>query len=210
VDTLTAIGTLILAAATVVLAYFTYWTGKQAVKIAAEDRKRDDDRRADDRARDDRLRREQLDEINRREEAERREREDRDARRVTVIEEGVNQVNRSGPNRRIIVSCPNISPIKQVRGAAVGIRPDGGFNITEFGGHAPPDVDAERTRYRFLIDIPDGPREVAYPIMRWVDGRGNLYYQFRQHTMRFSQSTDFGDAASTIDKWIRTGATPNS
>ncbi len=113
-DTLTAIGTLILALTMVVLAYFTYWRGKQAVKIAGEDRERDD-------------------------------REDRDARQVIVIEEGVNQINRTGPNRRIILSSPNISPVKQVQGAIVNIRPGGGLNITPFGGHAPPTVDTERT-----------------------------------------------------------------
>jgi hypothetical protein len=106
VDTLTAIGTLILALTMVVLAYFTYWRGKQAVKIAGEDRERDD-------------------------------REDRDARQVIAIEEGVNQINRTGPNRRIILSSPNISPVKQVQGAIVNIRPGGGLNITPFGGHAP-------------------------------------------------------------------------
>jgi hypothetical protein len=210
VDTLTAIGTLILALATVVLAYFTYWTGKQAVRIAGEDRKRDDARRADDRERDDRLRREQLDELERREKIDRRDREDRDARQVTVIEEGINQANRTGPNRRIILSSPNISPVKQVQGAIVTIRPDGGLNITPFGGHAPPTVDTERTYYQFHVDVQETSGQGAYPVMRWVDWHGNLYYQFRHYSMRFPPNTDFGEAATVIYGWIRTGAAPVS
>jgi hypothetical protein len=207
-DTMTAIGTLILALATVVLAYFTYWTGKQAVKIAGEDRTRDDARRADDRERDDRLRREQLDELERREKIERRDREDRDARQVTVIEEGINQVNRNGPNRRITLSSPNISPIKQVQGAIVNIRPDGGLNITPFGGHTPPTVDTERTYYQFHVDVQDTSGQGAYPIMRWVDWHGNFYYQLRHYTMRFPPSTNFEEAAPVIYEWIRAGAGP--
>jgi hypothetical protein len=31
------------------------------------------------------------------------------------------------------------SPVKQVQGAVVNIRPDGGLNITPFGGHTPPE-----------------------------------------------------------------------
>jgi hypothetical protein len=210
VDTLTAIGTLILALATVVLAYFTYWIGKQAVKIASEDRTRDDKRRAEDRKRDDRLRREQLDELELREKIERREREDRDARQIIVIEEGINQINRTGPNRRIILSSPNISPVKQVQGAVVNIRPDGGLTIAPFGGHTAPTVDTERTYYQFLVDVQDTSGQGAYPITRWVDWHGNLYYQLRHYTMGFPQSTDFGEAASAIDAWIRTGAGPVS
>lgn len=53
-----SVGTLVLAAATVALAWVTVTTGKA-------DRRHDDAKRAEDRARDDRLRQEQLDQLER-------------------------------------------------------------------------------------------------------------------------------------------------
>jgi hypothetical protein len=86
-------------------------------------------------------------------------------------------------------------------------RANGGLGIIPFG-HAGDDpyIDAERIYYPFWAYFPD-PRQAfqAAPIMRFVDWHGNLYYQYRHYTKRFSQSTDFGEAAQVIDEWIRTG-----
>jgi len=45
--------------------------------------------------------------------------------------------------------------------------------------------------------------------MRFVDWHGNLYYQYRHYTQRFSQNTDWHEAAQAIDQWIRTGPKPD-
>ena len=44
--------------------------------------------------------------------------------------------------------------------------------------------------------------------LRFVDWRENLYYQYRHYTQRFSQNTDFTQAAQKIDEWIKTGPSP--
>jgi hypothetical protein len=45
--------------------------------------------------------------------------------------------------------------------------------------------------------------------MRFVDWHGNLYYQYKRYTQRFSQNTNFGQAAQKIDEWNRTGPKPD-
>jgi len=37
----------------------------------------------------------------------------------------------------------------------------------------------------------------------------HLYYQFRHHTKRFPQNTDWIKAATDIDQWLRTGPNPD-
>jgi len=194
----TAIGTGALAVGTFVLAWV-------ASKTAKADRRHDDAKRAEDRARDDRLRQEQLDQLERREQAERTAREDYEARQVlVVVEEKEHPGLGHDFNRRVTLSTPHAYPIKQVDGR-LAHNANGNLGILSFG-HAGDDpyIDAERIYYSFWAYFPDQAFQAA-PIMRFVDWHGNLYYQYRHYTKRFSQNTDFNQAAQVIDEWIRTG-----
>ena len=198
----TAIGTLALAAGTVGLAWVTVQTGKA-------DRRHDDDKRAEDRARDDRLRKEQLDQLEQREQAERTAREDYEARQVLVaVEEKEHPGQGHDFNCRITLSTPHAYPIKWVDGSLV-LQTNSGLGITSFG-HAGDDpyIDENRIYYPFWAAVPQTAFKAA-PIMRFVDWHGNLYYQYRHYTKRFSQNTDWGKAAQVIDEWIRTGPKPD-
>lgn len=198
----TAIGTGGLAAATVALAWVT-------VRTSAADRRHDDAKRAEDRARDDRLRQEQLDQLERREQAERTVKENYEARQVLVtVEEKEHPGHGHDFNRRVTLSTPHAYPVKWVEGRLVN-QTNSGLGILPFG-HAGDDpyVDAERIYYPFWTAIPaQAPK--AKPIMRFVDWRGNLYYQYRHYTKRFSQNTDWSKVAQAIDEWIRTGPKPD-
>jgi hypothetical protein len=72
------------------------------------------------------------------------------------------------------------------------------FNI----GHSEPELDQIFTYFKFHVKF-NPVSGSAEPIMRWTDRHGNLYYQLRQHTMRFSQGTDFGAAYETIASLLR-------
>lgn len=198
----TAIGTLGLAAATVALGVITSTTAKA-------DRRHDDTKRAEDRARDDRLRREQLDQVERREQAERTAREDYEARQVLVqVEEKEHPGRGHDFNRRISLSTPYAYPIKWVDGRIVH-QTNGGLGILPFGHSGDdPYIDGERIYYPFWAEVSDSLFN-PHPIMKFVDWHGNLYYQYRHYTERFSHNTDFGEAAQAIDLWIRTGPKPD-
>jgi hypothetical protein len=194
----TAIGTGALALGTVALAWVT-------VRTSGADRRHDDAKRAEDRARDDRLRREQVDQLERREQAERIAREDYEARQVLVtVEEKEHPGHGHDFNRRVTLSTPHAYPVKWVEGSLVN-QTNSGLGILPFGHSGDePYVDAERIYYPFWAAIPVmAPR--ATPIMRFVDWHGNLYYQYRHYTKRFSQNTRWEQAAQAIDEWIRTG-----
>jgi hypothetical protein len=193
----TAIGTLALAAATVVLARVT-------VKTSTADREHDDAKRAEDRKRDDDLRQQQLDQLESRERAERASREDYEARQVLVtVEEKANPVLGHNYNRRVTLSTPHSYPIKYVAGSVV-VQANNATSITGFGHSGDePYIDEQRIYYSFWAEFPTGG--IVYPIMKFVDWHGNLYYQYRHYTQRFSQNTDFNQAWQAIDMWIRTG-----
>ena len=201
-DAWTAIGTLTLAAATVGLAVVT-------ARVSAADRGHDDDKRAEDRGRDDRLRQEQLDQLERRERAERTAREDYEARQVLVQVEEKDHPGRGHDfNRRIILSTPHAYPIKWVDGR-IAHHTNAGPGIIPFGhGGDDPYIDDQRIYYPFRAEYPVTAIRPT-PIMRFVDWHGNLYYQYRHYTKRFSQNTDWGEALRVIDEWIRTGPKPD-
>lgn len=197
-----AIGTGALAAGTFVLAWVT-------VKTSAAARRHDDEKRAEDRARDDRLRQEALDQAERREQAERTARDDYEARQVLVtVEEKEYPSLGHDFNRRVTLSTPHAYPIKWVDGRLV-VQSNNGLGIVPFG-HAgdEPYIDELRIYYAFWAAVPvTAPK--ASPLMRFVDWHGNLYYQYRHYTQRFSQNRDWHEAAQAIDQWIRTGPKPD-
>jgi hypothetical protein len=167
----------------------------------AEDRQRDEQLRAEDRQRDDRLRQEAREETQRRADAEQTAREDRDARQVIVRTERKDL----GSTHLITVSTPHTYPIKQLQGQ-IARQTNNGMSLTGFShGGNPPEVDHQRTYYSFRVDLHD--RES--PIIRFVDWRGNLYYQYNHYTERFPQNTDFPQAITTLDLWHRTGPKPD-
>lgn len=198
----TAIGTGALALVTTGLAWVT-------VKVSAAARRHDDAKRAEDRARDDRLRQEQLDQLQRREQAERTAREDYEARQVLVqVEEKSHPGRGHDFNRRIALSTPHAYPIKQVDGRLVH-QTNSGLGILPFGHSGDdPYIDEHRIYYPFWAEVPEQAYQPA-PIMRFVDWHGNLYYQYRHYTKRFSQNTTWEQAAQALDEWIRTGAKPD-
>jgi hypothetical protein len=201
-DAWIGIGTGALAVGTFVLARVTSTT-------AAADRHHDDEKRAEDRARDDRLRKEQLDQLEQREQAERIALEDYEARQVLIhVEEKEHPSLGHNFNRRVILSTPHAYPIKWVDGCLVH-RTNGGLGIIPFGhsGDAAY-IDDQRIYYLFWAEVSAQVFQAA-PIMRFVDWHGNLYYQYRHYTQRFSQNTDWSQAAQALDEWIRTGPKPD-
>ncbi|HKI42144.1 MAG TPA: hypothetical protein VKA66_17635 [Mycobacterium sp.] len=197
-----AIGTGALAAGTFVLAWVT-------VKTSAAARRHDDEKRAEDRARDDRLRQEALDQAERREQAERTARDDYEARQVLVtVEEKEYPSLGHDFNRRVTLSTPHAYPIKWVDGRLV-VQSNNGLGIVPFGHTGDePYIDELRIYYAFWAAVPETAPK-ASPLMRFVDWHGNLYYQYRHYTQRFSQNTDWHEAAQAIDQWIRTGPKPD-
>jgi predicted nucleotide-binding protein len=127
--------------------------------------------------------------------------EDMDARQVTVIME-----KKSGEafSHLVTVSTPLTYPIKQVDGR-LAWQTNGGLGMTSFGyAGDPPRADDHRRRYTFRVSV--SPQiHSPEPIIRFVDLHENLYYQFRDHTQRFSQNIDWNQAARVIDEWLRTG-----
>jgi len=201
-DAWTAIGTLALAAATTALARVTVTTGKA-------DRRHDDAKRAEDRARDDQLREDQLQQLERRGQAERIAREDYEARQVLVtVEEKPHPVPGHDFNRRITLSTPHAYPVKQVDGR-LAHNTNGGLGILPYGHSGDePVIDEQRIYYSFWAEVSSQLFQPA-PIMRWVDWHGNLYYQYRHYTRRFSQNTTYEQAAQALDEWVRTGPKPD-
>jgi len=219
-----AFGGVALAAATVAAIIIGIHTGRADRKRddakRAEDRKWDSDRRAEDRERDDRLRREAADEWDRRNRAEQRAREDYEARQVTAEitvggrlsqaqqASGLPQSAGRDFTHRIIVSAPVTYPIKWVdvqivhnSSGNVALRPTGHVGD-------PASIENGRTYYRFWAEIPEQLFQ-PFPIVRFVDQHGNLYYSLRGHTSRFLQNTEPTSAAVQIDQWIRTGPRPD-
>jgi hypothetical protein len=131
--------------------------------------------------------------------------EDTDARQVTVVIEAKPGVNFT---HLVTVSAPITYPIKQVEGQIVW-QTNGGLGMIGFGFSGDrPRVDGQHRLYTFRASVSPQIREPE-PVIRWVDLHGNRYYQFRDHTQRFSQNADWIEAATTIDQWLRTGPQPD-
>jgi len=134
-------------------------------------------------------------------EAAQRAREDTEARQVTVaIEAKFSQ----DFTHQITVSTPITYPVKQVE-AQIAWQANGGLGMTStgFGGDRPR-VDGQHRRYIFRASVNPQIRNPE-PVVRFVDLHGNRYYQYRDHTQRFPANTDWSQAATAIDQWLRTG-----
>jgi hypothetical protein len=201
----TAIGTLALASATAAAIIV-------GVRTAIADRNRDDTKRAEDRQHEAELRRLDSIEWGRRTNAERQEREDYEARQVTV-----DMVAQDPPdtfpgrlfNRRIVVRSPAVYPIKQVT-VQLGGQAGSGISILPTGhSGSPPYLDNGSTvrEYPAQVNL-EQPVQFA-PIISFVDRHGNLYFQYKGHTERFPQITQFIDAARIIQNWLDTGPKPD-
>jgi hypothetical protein len=198
---LTAIGTLALAGATTAAIIVT-------ARIARTDRARDDRRRLEDAA-----------EWARRFSAEQRDREDYEARQITVEVEPVRPLSQaeatargpaSGrePTHHITISTPAAYPIKWVD-AMIAYGGSGNLGLTGTGwGMEKPVTENGRLCFRCWAEI-TGRMERAEVITRFVSRQDVQYYAYLNHVQRFPQNTDWHEAASEIDKWIRTGPKPD-
>jgi len=108
----------------------------------------------------------------------------------------------------VTVNTPITYPIKQVEGQ-ITWQANNGLGMTGFGfAGDPPRADDRHRRYTFRASV--SPQiSNPEPIIRFVDLHGNRYYQFRDHTQRFPASTDWNEAATAIDQWLRTGPKPS-
>jgi predicted nucleotide-binding protein len=131
--------------------------------------------------------------------------EDTEARQMVVTIEA-----QSGPDftHLITVSTPITYPVKQVE-VQIAWQTNGGLGMTSTGfAGDPPSTDDHRRRYRFRASI--NPQiHNPEPVVRFVDLHSNRYYQYRDHTQRFSSNTDWIKAATVIDLWLRTGPRPD-
>jgi hypothetical protein len=198
------------------------------VRLARTDRKRDDDRRREDRERDaelrrqdreceDQLRREADEKWEARLRAEQRQREDDDAQQQVFVESRpggpLSQPQRAVTTgdritHQIIVTTSAAYPIKWVD-AQIAHRANSGLSIVGPGWKFGPAVlENGQVRYTCGAHVPGQLVDPA-PIVRFADRNGNLYYSYQGYTRRFSQSTEFHEAASEIDKWVRTGPKPD-
>jgi hypothetical protein len=191
----TAIGTLTLAAATFV-----------AIIVGALQRR-------GDRLRDDRLRAADRTEFEKQLRADQIEREDEAARQVTVEMVTEAPQNQSpgwtGLNRKVTISAPADYVVKQLvvqmagqAGTGVTTQPVG--PQTENGT-----IKNSRRVWSYWAEAHEQLNDPA-PIISFVDRHGNLYFQYKGHTERFPQITQFTDAALAIQKWIATGPKPDS
>ena len=136
----------------------------------------------------------------RRHEATARARQDTEARQVLVTMEGRSEERFT---HLITVSAPITYPVKQVE-AQIAWQANSGLGMTSTGfGGDPPRADAQRRYYTFRTSA--SPQIRPEPIIRFVDLHGNRYYQFRDHTQRFPANTDWPQALTAIDEWLRTG-----
>jgi predicted nucleotide-binding protein len=134
-----------------------------------------------------------------------RTREDTDARQVTVVTEAKNGANFT---HLITVSTPTTYPIKLVD-AQIAWQTNSGLGMTSPGFVGdPPRTDDHHRRYTFRASVSPQIRNPE-PVIRFVDQHGHRYYQFRDHTQRFPQNTDWPAAAAAIDQWLRTGPSPD-
>ena len=106
----------------------------------------------------------------------------------------------------ITVSTPITYPVKQVE-AQIAWQANSGLGTTSTGFVGdPPRVDGQRRYYTFRASV--NPQIHPEPVIRFVDLHGNRYYQFRDHTQRFPGNTEWPEAVTAIDEWLRKG--PNA
>jgi predicted nucleotide-binding protein len=133
-------------------------------------------------------------------EAVQRARQDTEARQVLVAIEA-----KPGEHftHLITVSTPITYAVKQVQ-AEIAWQANNGLGMTSpgFSGD-PPHTDGQRRYYTFRASV--NPQIRPEPAIRFVDLYGNRYYQFRDHTQRFPANTDWSQALTAIDEWLRTG-----
>lgn len=129
-----------------------------------------------------------------------RARQDAEARQVLVSME-----EKSGDRvtHLITVSTPITYPIKQLQ-AEIAWQTNNGLGMTSTGyGGDPPRTDGQRRYYTFRASV--NPQIRPEAVIRFVDIHGTRYYQFRDHTQRFPADTDWPQAVTAIDEWLRTG-----
>jgi hypothetical protein len=145
------------------------------------------------------------DDATRREQAGQAAREDYEARQVLVtVAHQEHRGNGHTLTRRITLSAPHTYPIRQVEGCMI-IPGNDGLRAIEFDDARDKlYIGKQRIDYSFWVEAPRRAPG-ASPIMRWIDGHGNRYYQYRHYTQRFPQNTTLLEAAQKIDQWIRTG-----
>lgn len=182
-----------------------------------EDREHDAELRREDREREDQLRRKADETWDQRRRDEQRQREDDDAQQQVIIEFGpggqLSQAQQAvtgggGPTHRIIVTTPAAYPVKQVD-AQIAYQTNSGLGILPPGWvFGRPATENGQVRYTCSAHVPQQVNNSA-PIVRFTDRNGNLYYSYLGYTRRFGQSTDWIDAAATLDQWIRIGPKPD-
>jgi len=133
-------------------------------------------------------------------EAAQRAAQDTEARQVIVTME-------AKPGERfthlITVSTPIAYPVKQLE-AEIAWQANSGLGMTSTGFSGdPPRADSQRRRYTFRASV--NPEIRPEPAIRFVDLQGNRYYQFRDHTQRFPANTEWQQALTAIEEWLRTG-----
>lgn len=134
-------------------------------------------------------------------EAAERAKEDTEARQVAVTIEAKRGWEST---HQITVSTPITYPVKQVE-AQIAWQTNGGLAMTSTGfGGDPPRADGQHRCYTFRASVNPQIRNPE-PVIRFVDLHGNRYYQFRDHTQRFPANTDWTQAVTAIDQWLRTG-----
>jgi len=134
-------------------------------------------------------------------EAAERAKEDTEARQVAVTIEAKRGWEST---HQITVSTPITYPVKQVE-AQIAWQTNGGLAMTSTGfGGDPPRADGQHRCYTFRASVNPQIRNPE-PVIRFVDLHGNRYYQFRDHTQRFPANTDWTQAVTAIDRWLRTG-----
>jgi hypothetical protein len=184
---------------------------------AQEDRKYDAELRRQDREREDRLRREADEKWEQRRRDEQRQREDDDAQQQVAIEflpggplsDADNAViTNDGITHRIIVTAAAAYPIKGVD-AQIAHQANSGLGILSPGwSFERPATASGQARYTCFARVPPGTHG-ATSIVRFTDRNGILYYSYLGYTRRFGQNTDFIDAATQLDQWIRSGPKPD-
>jgi hypothetical protein len=208
---LTAMGTLALALATVIAVWVT-------VNTARADRRRDDIKRKEDRDYDAKLRGEADDKWEARRLAEQRQREDDDAQQQVIVE-FLPGGPRSMPGRAVVDSADGITnrivvtttaayPVKGLD-VRMAHHANNGISITGTGrAFDGPFMENGQVRHVCYVAVSPQMTDPA-PVVRFTDRNGNLYYSYLGFTRRFSQNTDFTQAAVEIDKWVRTGPKPD-
>ena len=138
---------------------------------------------------------------------ERRAREDYEARLVVVKIEAVAQGRRPELTHQITVTAPRTYPVTLVDAQLAGWSTDAEPEdmVVRPLGFRPDLPYADDEKFYFRFPSPSPAENMEFPIVRWVDWHGNLYYQYRDYTERFPPNTDWPAAALKIGAWIRAG-----